>query len=74
MEYSIALTFFILVPGQVNKKFLLVLNEKWDPVRQVGHGVSTTMNLSIFILKDRACRLLILLINTRFSVNKTAPF
>ena len=49
MKYRIVLTLYIvLVQGQVNRNFRLVLNE-WDLVGQVGHGISTALLYDIII-------------------------
>ena len=49
MKYRIVLTLYIvLVQGQVNRNFRLVLNE----MGHVGHGISTALFLSILSLME----------------------
>ena len=49
MKYSIALTLFVLVPGQVNRNFKLVLNEM-GPGRTSQAWYFHTTDQSIFVL------------------------
>ena len=50
--YRIVLTYsFVLVQGQVNRNFQLVLNEN-VPVGQVGHGISTALESLCGVLEQ----------------------